>query len=321
MTSSRAIALGAVMLAFAGVTTAQKTPTAKELIEQAHKATDLSRLGPYVLTAELIANPGTKAEQKGTIGVHRDGERARVDVQVGDRTETRITIGSKDYLDPNKTLFSGTWLNEFDRLWDSERPMKNVGNGKLKSVSVAKQKINGHETFCIESKYESGNRKLCMDAQKSVPVTFGAAEFSDYAAAPTGALFPQNIRINEQFGVPVEIRNIRISPFPVEARLFELPEHAMEFVTCDDASPLKMTETPTPVRSNYSRHAVTSNIIVYAFIDQEGKVAAAKFITRVPAELEGKAAAAVRQWRFQPEVCAGKPVNFPVTLALDWTLF
>jgi len=322
MTSSRAIALCAALLCLAGTAAAQKTPTAQELIQQAHKLTDLSGLGSYVLTGTVLVNPGTKTELRGSIGVQRDHDRVRVDVAIANQVETRVTLDNKDYLDAGKMLFNGTWLYEFDRLWDPERRQKKVFIGRLKSSSVSRHKIGGKDTLCVDSKYEKGDEQFCVDAKSSLPLSFDSGEFLDYTTAANGASYPKAVKIAAQFGgLPIEVRDIRISPYQVDASLFEIPPHATEFETCQDATPPQLVEAPTPARSDLSRHAVTSNIVVYAFVDKQGKVTTAKFLTRVPPGVETSAAEAIKKWQFQPASCDGKPVNFATTLQLDWHLF
>ena len=314
--------LGAVLLALAGVTTAQKTPTAQELIEQAHKLTDLSGLGSYVLTGTMVVNPGARTEQRGSIGVQRDHNKARVDVAIANQVETRVTLGNKDYLDAAKMLFSGAWLYEFDRLWDPERPQKKVYFGRLKSSSISQHKIGGKDGLCIDKKYEKGDEQFCVDAKSSLPLSFDSGEFLDYVTAANGSSYPKKVKIAAQFGgLPIEVRDIHISQYQVDASLFEIPSHATEFETCEDATPPRPEDFPTPVRSEYSRHQLTSNIVLYAFVDKQGKVTAVKFLTRVPAEIESKASESVKKWRFQPAYCGDRPVNFAITLELDWHLF
>ena len=43
---------------------AQETPAPQQLIDAAHKASDLSQLGPYILNANVVVNPGDKKNEK-----------------------------------------------------------------------------------------------------------------------------------------------------------------------------------------------------------------------------------------------------------------
>lgn len=298
---------------------AHDKPSPQELLDAAHKASDISALAPYVLTGTVVVNPGTKQELTGSLAVYRDQDRARVDVQISGRNETRITIGNKDYVDPDQILFSGTWLNEFDRLWDA-KSSRHVVNSKDKWGNAYKHKIGGAAAWCMDKVNDAAKGRLCVDAERHVVLSATPAEFSDFAAVG-GALVPQTIRITDRYVAPVEVRNIKITAYPAEASLFEIPPHAIELETCADGELSKLVDAPMSARSNLSQHPTNSTVALFAFINKEGQVSSVKILTLVQADFNTRILDAIKKWRFKPATCGGRPINSALTLEANGHLF
>src|SRR5262252_9043326 len=93
-------------------------PSAQQLIDAAHAASDLSKLGPYVLTGLVVVNPGDKHERQGQVTVYRDGERMRVDLEIDGQKDSRLTLGANSYFDPRPGLLAMTRIGHLDRSWD-----------------------------------------------------------------------------------------------------------------------------------------------------------------------------------------------------------
>lgn len=294
-------------------------PSPQELLDAAHNASDLSAASPYILTGTLVVNPGTKKELTGSLAVYRDRNRARVDVVIGNRSETRITIGNKDYVDPERILVAGTWLNEFDRIWDPES-LRHVLNPREKWGYVEKRKIGGVTAWCMDRAHAPLKGTLCLDPERKVVLSRGEAEFSDFTAVGA-ALLPQTVRINDLHAAPVEVRNIKIASYMVEASLFEVPSHAMELEACADREPEKLLEAPIPVRSDLSMHATNSRVALFAFVDKEGHVATVRILTPVQPSFNTRILDAIKKWRFKPVTCSGRPVNSAFTIEADGHLF
>ncbi len=291
-------------------------PSPRQLIDAAHKTSDLMVLGSYILSASVVVNPGTSKEQTGSLAVYRDRDRARVDMAVAGGTETRITLGNKNYLDPDKMLIASAWPFEFDRSWDPQHAERNIFLVRPAPQSVSRRKIRGIEAWCVETKHDSGKDQICIDVTRNIVLVVNEKEFSDYTTV-NGVMFPQTIRIAYPPGVIIEIRKIQISVYPVDATLFSVPAHTMEFETCDHETPPRIVDSPIPERSNLARHEINATVRLYVFIDKEGKVAAMRFQTRGPETLENKIKNAVMNWRFKPATCDGQPVNVATTLELD----
>ena len=318
MTSKIAPACLAALLLAAGALAGDK-PSPQELLDGAHKAADLSALGPYVLTGTLVVNPGTKKELTGSLAVYRDRDRARVDVVVANRSETRITVGNKDYVDPERILFGGSWLEEFDLIWDPERPR--VGeSGSKKWANIRKQKIGGVDAWCMEKTSELPKDVLCFDAERHIELKSTIAEFSNHTAVGA-ALIPQTIKVSDGYSAPVEVRNIKVASYPAEPALFEVSPQAMELEHCPDGEQLKLLNAPMPVRSNLSQRATNGQVALFVFVDKEGKVATVKLLTLVQADYNARILDTIKKWTFKPATCGGRPINCSSTLTANGAMF
>ncbi len=291
-------------------------PSAQSLLDAAHKAVDLSGIGSYVLTGTLVVNAGSSKEITGTVAFYRDHDRARADLAVDGRNETRISVGQKDYVDPDRFLIAGLWLNELDRLWDPKRPEKGVSHSTDKWGGVSKRKVGNVAAWCMEKKHGQDRERLCIDATRNLVLTSSWEEFYDFA--PLGeVMFPRRIRFIDPDLVPMEIRDIKISPYPAENTLFEIPTKTIELESCENGKDAQILEQTVPVRSNLAQHVTNSKILLYTFIDKEGQVAGAKILSLVQPGFDERVLAAVKKWRFKPATCDTRPVSSAAVIEVD----
>lgn len=291
-------------------------PSPQSLLDAAHKAVDLSGLGSYVLTGTLVVNAGSNKEITGTVAFYRDHDHARADLAVDGRNETRISVGQKDYIDPDRFLIAGMWLSELDRLWDPERPQKGFSHSTDKWGGVSKRKVGNATAWCMEKKHGEDKERLCIDATRNVVLTSSWEEFYDFASLGD-IVFPKRIRIIDPDLAPMEIRDIKIAPYPAESTLFEIPDKTIELDSCENGTEAQVIDSPLPARSNLAQHITNSRIKLYTFIDKQGEVAGAKILSLVQPGFDERVLAAVKKWRFKPATCNMRPVSTAVVMEVD----
>jgi hypothetical protein len=92
----------------------RQTPSAQQLLDAAHKTTDLASVGAYSLEATLVVNPGNpKLERRAKLMIVRDHDRARFTLESDSHTEERIILGSKQYVVPGQGALSAMGLRDF----------------------------------------------------------------------------------------------------------------------------------------------------------------------------------------------------------------
>src|SRR5882724_10417308 len=101
---------------------AQQAPSPQQLLDAAHKATDLASAGAYILQATVVINPSDpKVERRATLTVVRDHDRARLTLESDGRSEERVVLGAKQFFLLGQGSLAAMGLKDFDYSWDPGR--------------------------------------------------------------------------------------------------------------------------------------------------------------------------------------------------------
>lgn len=308
-------------------------PAAQQLLDAAHKASDLSVLGPYVFTGQFVVDPGGKKELKGRLTIYRDGDRERADLEIGGAKDSRLTLGRKSYYDPQRLLVAVTRIAQLDRTVDPKwAGLPGMFPTNYKFGDVKPGKVHESPAWCVERTNGARKSRLCFDAvrgvllsedsDKKTPTSWwrmaGGAEFLDFAASGA-ALFPRKILLREQYVLPIEVSQIEVTAKELDPDIFAIPERAMEFETCDKMEPPKATYTPEPDYPALARHNdVIRTIGLNAVITKTGDVGAVLLLTPTGDGFDRNAVDGVKKWRFRPGSCEGHPVNVQIDVEIEF---
>jgi len=306
---------------------AQQAPTPQQLLDAAHKATDLASAGAYTLQATLVVNPGNpKSERRGTLMIVRDHDRARLTLESDGRTEERVVLGTKQFFAPGQGTLSTMGLKEFDYSWDPGRRPRFETNQKPSFGKVGKQKIQGRDAWCFDRKLAQFKTKLCFDTATSVLLREGSSEknrkeYSGYASFGT-RLYPQKVQIFRENLAPFELDQISITTAQSNDDVFKVSEKAIEVDDCDHKEPPKPIHTPEPEFPKDGRNAKEQSLVLlYALVDTEGKVAGLQTISTDSYGFSQNALNMVKTWRFKPATCNGRPVMMEMNIEVNFKLF
>jgi hypothetical protein len=295
-------------------------PGAKQLLLDAHEASDLSALVSYELQGTVVVNPGTENEKKGAITIYRDHERWRSELLVETYQEIKLSRDNKLYIarsTPMPIPQLGK-LAEVDRYWD-----KLAVDGEAKLGEVAKKKAQNQPANCFEVKNELRHR-LCFDPERKVLMEYldqgKAIEFTNYSQVE-GHSFPGKITVLlelEKLEKPVLIvENIKVRKAQFAETVFAAPAKAMEFDSCEKVTPAKVLQMTAPDFSNAAirRNAGTPVINAYGIVTKDGTLENVKMLTS-DTEVQQTVLETVKKWRFTPAMCGTTPVaterEFPV---------
>jgi TonB family protein len=302
---------------------AEQAPSAQQLLDDAHKATDLSSIGAYILHATIIINSGDpKIERQAKLTILRDHDRARFTLETDGRTEERVILGSKEFVVPGQGTLVAMGVSNLDHRWDLSTPQKFASHEIFSFGSVRKQKIQGHDAWCFDRKAES-KIKLCFDATTSVLLHEGANgknrwEYSDYTSLGT-RLYPQKVQIFRENLAPFEIRQISISPAQFNYDVFKVPEKSIEMERCDSEEAPKPLHTPEPEFSDAARSARAEGVVyLYVLINARGNVAESQALAMDAYGLAQNAVNTVKTWRFKPATCNGHAVAAEMNIEVDF---
>jgi hypothetical protein len=291
---------------------AKDASSARDLLAAAHQASGLDQSAPYEVFASVVINPGAPNEKKGRIMIYRDKDRFRYDLQVEEYHEMKLVLGSKLYLARSSPypVPGLSRLQELDRAWDR---LSEDGDAKLGDVS--QKKVQHVPAACFDVKGEQKHR-LCFDPARKVLLESldqrMAIEFSDYTSLGQ-MLFPRKITALLELPTlerPVlTVENIEVSKANFEPAAFAIPDHAIEFDTCDNQQPAKPVKTPNPQFSNTEqrKNIGTPTINVYAIVGKDGNLENVMVLSS-DADLRNTALETLKKWRYTPAMCGSTPV-------------
>ncbi len=300
-----------------------QVPTAQQLIDAAHRKSDLTGMAPYVLTGRVVVNPGEKNEQTGRLTIYRDRDRSRVDLQLRDYSETRISASDKEYIPRGKHLLNATGLSAFDESWDPGRPPHFANEPAYKLGKVKKTMIDSRPAWCFEKSREHEHHLLCFDAATSVLISQSADleshhEFLDYTSLGQ-QIFPRLVKISKQWTFPMEVRDISLSRGSLDDKLFSIPPDTIEIGNCKDMRPPQAVSAPEPkFPVSASRENKQALLLLSAIVNKEGRVEEIEVLNPGTDGFDETAKDAVRTWKFKPATCGGQPVNMEMSLEIDF---
>lgn len=304
---------------------AEKAPDPQQLLDAAHKATDLASAGAYTLQATLVVNPGNpKLERRAKLMIVRDHDRARFTLESEGRTEERVILGAKQYIVPGQGALAAMGLRDFDYSWDPGRPPQFETKQRPSFGEVRKQKIQGKEAWCFDRKLPQSKTKLCFDVTKSILLHEGSGEnhkeYSDYASLGA-SMYPQKVQIFRENLAPFELDQISIAPAQANDDLFKVPQNALEVEGCDHEKPPEPISTPEPSFPKGAKDARQEAIsLIYALVNTEGKIVSAEALGTDSYGFGQNAVDSVKTWRFKPATCNGRAVAAEMNVEMSFRL-
>jgi hypothetical protein len=306
----------------------QVAPTAQQLMDNAHTLSDLSPLGPYKLAANFVVTPldkkgrpNAKKQQRGTLTVFRDHDRARFEAQLGADHESQFQIGNTRYIDPNGALLSLLGLKDFDKNWDPERPDTDLLHRQYTFSEPSRKEINGADAWCLEKRHDEQKEELCFGVEHSALIK--AEKYMFFKYQKTGALqFPRQVEIERPEMPPVEVTDISVTPQALDAGTFQIPERMLAIESCENWQAAKPIFTPEPEFTDAARkHKTGGYVLLNLIIGLDGKVVDAQALTEDRYGLAQQAENKVRTWKFAPASCGGHPVNSEMKVDVAFDLY
>jgi len=268
---------------------AEKAPSAQQLLDAAHKATDLAPLGSYVLTARVVLNPGAStSEQDGTLTISRDHDLSRVELKINRKDEVQIRRNHSSYIVPSQTLLPASGLIDFDKNWDPLHWKETESDDKYKLGKAHAESIGEHRAWCFDKKTQymkfTSTEKLCFDPTqpgllRRSASTKNRTEFIDYQQVGTQE-YPQKVSIIREHMAPIEVTDIHIVPATLPGELFKPPENAIEVESCANEQPPEPKHTPEPsYPAGASAESKKGMVVLNVIVAKDGTVPMARSLT------------------------------------------
>jgi len=262
-----------VILATLAGHAADKKPDSSQLISAANTNNDLSTIPSHRLTGTVVLNPGTQIERIGSITVYRDQDHYRSEIEISGQHRTWLQIGNHVYVSASSPIaFMGLEkLNNLENAW--REPQTNSTTVKFGAFS--RKKVPNSETWCFNAKQRDYDAlHLCFDAIRQVMISTGDEqdlyEFSDFQTFE-GRQYPAYIRRIKHGKAVLEIRNLRAQLDRFSQNVFDVPQHALEFETCDDIVSPKLISQPDLFPQGTSFDPGESlKIFIYGIVGADG---------------------------------------------------
>lgn len=207
---------------------------------------------------------------------------------------------SVDYLPPPVWELLGTL---------EMRPRLRLREGeKVKKIRDRKSKAT--KLRCVELARKGGTkRELCVELERGVLIREvlgqGKYEYEDYLTLGN-RVFPRVIRsAGGPMGAEIEVEELVELP-SVDGSLFKPPSQAQAWGWCPDpVRPRRLTDTGIISPQDGSR----SEIVAYATIDADGRLANIKVLSTTSPAFERTMLEVWKKVRYQPQTCDGVPVE------------
>jgi len=308
----------------AGSLLAQNLPTPAQIVDLARKASDLSKIGPFTLTASVVFNPTDKdRRQEGTLRLYRDGSNRRIELQAGNYKEVRTETPGSDYVVTDQAVLFLTGLGQLERGWDLEAVGPSAAS-KLKRV--AKGKKGDQDAVCVKRPSSDDKYQLCFDPVRSVLVSRNAADtemgimgqrrtqYSNFGSI-SGVLYPAQAEILTS-GIDIVVSDIKIVSGIPDGSVFSPFPGAFRIETCDREKGPDIIATPTFVNGVKPDGTLTnvsgsSRIL----LDDRGRIVDIQTLGSAGGGLSKEMKEALKQWHFTPARCGDHSVASEVVLS------
>jgi len=296
----------------------KQLPTPEQLLESARKASDLSKLGPYTLTADITFNPDNpKRKRDGTLTIFRDGSSRRTELLIGDYREVRIAVPGSTYIVMHQSVLFLTQLEQLVSQWDLEgaypfwpvEPKRVVRRkvGDLPVVCAVEEKGSGQE-FCFDTSRAVLVSRTMPMVDEAGSVGQDQAQYSSFASVD-GVLYPQEVNLLRD-GIHIAIHNLRIVPGLPNAPIFRTFPQAFRIETCNNETPPEAVSTPEPGFPTTRQARETSTVaLARVVISNEGKVQDVQALDPTGLGFDERIKQTVGSWRFKPAACNDHKVN------------
>jgi TonB family protein len=189
---------------------------------------------------------------------------------------------------------------------------------------VEKRNVGGEAQTCVV--YEDRakrHQEICVDDQTNMIVR-DAQSFLDRDIQPVGGgkVYPRVLSLIEKGTTTAKVNVTEItSPATFPPSSFAPPSGSSAQVGCmNPSSPHLVKRTvPTYPQGALQQH-LQGRVAVDASIGTDGVPKIGKVVGRAAGELEQSALSAIKEWRYEPAICNGKPVELETVIRVDYSL-
>jgi TonB family protein len=317
---------GMVLLTCTSALAADKREEGAVLLSHASQLTNLEREGnaPFLLRISWTALTPAGGPAQGKYVLHwASPDRWRKEISLANFTE--VVVRGKDRVWSKRNLnavpFAVAQLNLLvENLW-------NLAPTQEETIArVFGRSEHGLPLKCVELRTQDhGRRIVCVAPSGDIAtanLSISERVYEFFEASPFGSRsFPRWMRVT-QSGIPLigaEVEDLASDNSPNE--LFSPPAGATERPTCSHPTFPKVVTKEAPIypmsaRDQHQQGSVT----LFVVIETDGSLQNATVIQTAGKDLDEAALTAVKQWRYNPAMCANTPIPTETEITVNFAL-
>jgi TonB family protein len=329
MTCTRTLILAlSIAGLLASASAKEKDKEAKALVQKATDLSDIRKEGapPFRLKANLKITNDDGSVMDGTYTEFWVSKAQwRKEMVIRDFRRTKVAVDRKMWtLDSSSTIPNriGDLEGAFDLWTQSANPWKVE---KFEDLQ-----IDGTAAHCFRTKPEIwGITELCFDKTsgailEKTDLVENAKKAGEYTRM-YGSYQPFGDRLvatsflylkDKKTRVQAKVSDLTIRP-ELDPTLFAPLAGGKEFSHCP-SSPQHPTAIYAPVPHPHTQLKGDERVTVSVFVGADGKPHDPKVLASVNDDYDQAALEAVRQWRFKPSSCEGKPIEEEIAIEVDF---
>jgi len=147
------------------------------------------------------------------------------------------------------------------------------------------------------------------------------AEFRDYASF-AGKQYPRTQLLSESGHVVIEAHVESLDSLVTDRTEFTGLSGVQPWTTCDDKKMLQIISAADPEYTESARsQKVQGSYTLWITVLEDGSVSNPVIVRPLEPTLDEASIARVKQWRFRPATCAGKPVPTEINVDVTFHLY
>ena len=234
----------------------------------------------------------------------------------------RLQVAGKGAVSVSRTTKYMPWqISLVHDLLGYDQNLKLRENEKVKQIRD--REIRGIKASCVEIAGKFGSRQICIDPSNTALVR--ELPFADGNFTPVGAKeFPFSLSYvgHEKTIAEARVTEMR-TPAQFDVSAFDPPTGGISTPKCDashvHSGRLIARMNPVYPAAQRSLH-VQGTVQIYGVIGTDGMLHGLEVISSVDPALDRSALEAVQQWRYDPYVCNGVPVEVESTVQVNYRL-
>ncbi len=292
--------------ALLAATAAAQQLAAPQLIDSANAASDLSKVAPYELSADLVINPGSPGQTTGHLLIYRDKDRWRAEMLLGEYRETRVRLGNQLYIDRSTTspAFGFLQIINLEDNWKI-RPWRGA-----KLTKVSSKTLDGASVNCFHAKIPDNDNEYCVLSTgllaRRRSKEWDEVRMPEYHSFE-GVQFPASVTLREkELARTILVQNIEVRKLHIAESTFAAPAGARPLGGCEDrqgGKALTQIEPKFPDRVKKSGYTY-----VLGILEKDGQLSNVHVFSPSDPAFEETVRNVISHWRFSPASCGGEPV-------------